>query len=47
VSSGPSTSLPLMVMVVDGTPLGFQLMGFARRDTQAAGIARWMLAAFS
>jgi Asp-tRNA(Asn)/Glu-tRNA(Gln) amidotransferase A subunit family amidase len=40
----PSFNLPLLV--VDGVPLGVQIVGFEGRDQDLSAIARWLLAAF-
>ena len=45
MAGGPAITLPLMA--VDGMPLGFQVMGFAHDDANAAAHARWILESFS
>jgi Asp-tRNA(Asn)/Glu-tRNA(Gln) amidotransferase A subunit family amidase len=39
----PSVSLPLIM--ADGLPVGVQVIGFAGRDAELIGIARWVVAA--
>jgi Asp-tRNA(Asn)/Glu-tRNA(Gln) amidotransferase A subunit family amidase len=37
----PALSLPLISL--GGLPLGFQAMGFADRDAEIVGVARWLM----
>jgi Asp-tRNA(Asn)/Glu-tRNA(Gln) amidotransferase A subunit family amidase len=37
----PALSLPLIR--IDNLPVGFQAMGFAGRDAEIVGIARWLM----
>ena len=37
----PSLSLPLIS--IGGLPVGFQAMGFADRDAEIVGVARWLM----
>lgn len=37
----PALSLPLIS--VGGLPVGFQIMGFANRDAEIVGVARWLM----
>ena len=45
LTGAPAVSLP--VMVLDGLPLGLQLIGFPHDDARLAGLARWIESALA